>query len=652
MSEEEDSSFLLVGIEDESQGKEQISIINRESSNITNNKEINEDKKDEKSCLDQLLNKLLSLDKSNKARKKNEKYTEEDFFTFDFFPEKKEYSGNLSNSFGNLSGENLDTSIFNYKKKSIIKNIIDLKKENEWNEFIKEYKKDKKKKNKIKILFKKTFNINSDFILIWKFFYSLFYMIIFFFAFMHFIFFELVNINDKSFPKKRFIYLYYIINFMFLLDLILSILIIISNKGSLFSYLKIPIKLYLVIPFPLEKKYIIFLLPKFCRVDLFRRVFQEFEHFIVEYIIPFIQNYHVKIFILYINRLFAYLLEFGLYAHFACCLYCYLDDVNYINGIFYTIEIITTIGYGEHSPKNVYSMILVMVTIFIGSNLVIVTNCNINYLTKKLHSFSRNTSPGIQLETFIFHIQSSTGKLFPKKLKESLDSFIKFHQGLSFENIISSYFPIFSLFRPKIREDILKESLDFLRLEYKLYFTGCEIDFINALFAALKPRIYGENKNIINIGQKVNKLHFLLNGVLFAFDVNDKFVYNIDNNSIFCEYEFITGLKSEFNIKTLPNSVAYGFVINKKDWDNISKKYIFSTKKFIKLCVERRKNFVKKLNKIYENKKGVKNKRNDKIKCNRDNNIFDEISSFAKNVGYLEESLIRFKKILFENLFK
>ena len=393
-------------------------------------------------------------------------------------------------------------------------------------------------------------------------------------------------------------------------------------------------------------------MPKFCRVDLFRRVFQEFEHFIVEYIIPFIQNYHVKIFILYINRLFAYLLEFGLYAHFACCLYCYLDDVNYINGIFYTIEIITTIGYGEHSPKNVYSMILVMVTIFIGSNLVIVTNCNINYLTKKLHSFSRNTSPGRQLETFIFHIQSRTGKLFPKELKESLDSFIKFHQGLSFEKIISTYFPIFSLFRPKIREDILKESLDFLRLEYKLYFTGCEIDFINTLFAALKPRIYGENKNIINIGQKVNKLHFLLNGVLFAFDINDKLVYNIDNNSIFCEYEFITGLKSEFNIKTLPNSVAYGFVINKKDWDIISKKYIYSTKRFIKLCVERRKNFVKKLNKIYENKKGLKNKGNDKIECNRDNNIFDEISYFAKNVGNLEESLIRFKKILYENLFK
>ena len=93
-------------------------------------------------------------------------------------------------------------------------------------------------------------------------------------------------------------------------------------------------------------------------------------------------------------------------------------------------------------------------------------------------------------------------------------------------------------------------------------------------------------------------------------------------------------------------------LLKKKDWDIISKKYIYSAKKFIKLCVERRKNFVKKLNKIYENKKGVKNKRNDKNECNRDKNIFDEISSFAKNVGNLEESLIRFKKILFENLFK
>ena len=660
MTDEDDNSFLLVGMEGEEEDKRktQISTINRDSSTISNitNKieDIKENKKDKKKCFERFINRLLSLDKKNKNKitKKNDKFTDEDFFIFEFFPEKIVTSSrNPSNpSINESSMINFDTSMFNQKKKSIIKNVIDLKKGNEWNEFIKEYRKDQKENNKIKILLKEAFNINSDFILIWKFIYSLFYMIIFFFAFFHFIFFELINLESDELPSKRILYLYYIMHFMFLADLILSLLILIINGGSKFSYMKIPIKIYLVIPFPLKKKYILFLLPKFCRVDLFRRIFRKIEQFIVEYITPFIQDYHLKIFILYLNRLFSYLLEFGLYAHFACCLYCYLDNIKYNHGIYYTVEIITTMGYGEQSPKNVISMWLVMITIFIGSNFVILTNCNISFITTKIRNFSRTTSPRKKLESFIIHIQSSTDKIFPKSIKDSIDSFIKFYQGLSYDNIQSEYLPIYSLFTPKTEENILNSTLNFLRLEYKFYFFGCENDFINSLFAKLKPRIYKEDKTIINIGQKVEKLYFLLNGILLAYDANNNNVFNINNSSIFCEYEFITGFKSEFTIKTHPDIISYGFVIKKKDWDIITKKYIFSSKKFISLCLQRRKNFVKKIKEIYEDDITFKKDNKGKNKITGDKNIFNRINKYQKKVLSFEKNFIQFKEKLFEHL--
>ena len=251
MTDEDDNSFLLVGMEGEEEDKRktQISTINRDSSTISNitNKieDIKENKKDKKKCFERFINRLLSLDKKNKNKisKKNDKFTDEDFFMFEFFPEKIVTSSrNPSNpSINESSMINFDTSMFNQKKKSIIKNVIDLKKGNEWNEFIKEYRKDQKENNKIKILLKEAFNINSDFILIWKFIYSLFYMIIFFFAFFHFIFFELINLESDELPSKRILYLYYIMHFMFLADLILSLLILIINGGSKFSYMKIPI---------------------------------------------------------------------------------------------------------------------------------------------------------------------------------------------------------------------------------------------------------------------------------------------------------------------------------------------------------------------------------------------------------------------------
>ena len=364
---------------------------------------------------------MLSLDKKDKSKntKKNYQSTEEDFSMFEFFPEKiVKTSRNQSLSFGNEGNNvssmvNFNTSIYKHKKKSIIKNVIELKKENEWNEFIKEYRKEQKENSRIKILLKEAFNINSDFMLTWKFIFSLFYMIIFFFAFFHYIFFKLINLEYDESPNERILYLYYIIHFMFLVDLILSLLILATNGGSKISYMKIPIKIYLVIPFPLKKKYILFLLPKFCRVDLFRRIFRKIEQFIVEHITPFIQNYHLKVFILYINRLFSYLLEFGLYAHFACCLYSYLENIKYNHGIYYTIEIITTMGYGEQSPKNAFSMVLVMVTIFIGSNFVVLTNCNVNFLTNKKRSFSRMTSPKKKLDVLSSRSNQAQIKSFP-----------------------------------------------------------------------------------------------------------------------------------------------------------------------------------------------------------------------------------------------
>ena len=652
MSDEDDNSFLLVAVEDdESQKKSIYTSINRDSSSLAKsntNEEIIENTKKTSFC-EKFLNKLLSLDKKNK-NKQNEKYSIEDYFTFGFlFKKRRDNSRINSNSFGESTSFK-DTSLLNQKKKSVIRNVIELKKENEWNEFIKEYRKEIKEKNNLKKLFKETFNINSDIIRIWKFIYALFYMIIFFFVLLSFIFFDLINKEPNEIPKRRFIYLYEITNLMFLTDLILSILILIANGGSIFSFVKIPIKIYLAIPFPLSKKYIIFLIPKFCRIDLFRKIFKNIEEIITKYITPYIQNYHLKIFILYINRLFSYMLEFGLYAHFSCCLYCYLDGVNYINGLFYTIEIITTIGYGEHSPKNIISMMLVMATVFIGCNFVIVINCNINFLTTKIRSFSRMTSDKKIFESLIFQIQSSAGKLFPKNLKESFYSFLKFHKRLSFQTIKSQNSQIFSLIKPKIKENILNSTLDFLLLEYKLYFSNCEKDFIISLFEVLKPKIYKENTTIIKYGQKVNKLYFLLNGILFGFDKNYINIFTINNNSIFCEYEFITGINSEYEIKTHPKIPSYGFTLKKRDWDIISKKYIYSSKKFIELSLERRKNYIKKLNKIYENNILNKDDLSENYYINKDKNIFEKIYKYQERVIKMENNFINIKQNLFESL--
>ena len=110
-------------------------------------------------------------------------------------------------------------------------------------------------------------------------------------------------LKEEEEPKKRIIFLYMIINIMFGFDLILTIFVIIANGGSLITFLKLPLKIYAVIPFPLKASYIPFLIPKFCRVDLFRRVFDSIEHFILLNITHYIQNYYLKSFMTYTNKI-------------------------------------------------------------------------------------------------------------------------------------------------------------------------------------------------------------------------------------------------------------------------------------------------------------------------------------------------------------
>ena len=97
MSDGEENSFLLVGMNKEDKVKSRISTINKDYS-TTNKLKITEEKNEEKkiskklskSRFDQFINRLLSLDKKDKSKntKKNYQSTEEDFWLFVFFQKK------------------------------------------------------------------------------------------------------------------------------------------------------------------------------------------------------------------------------------------------------------------------------------------------------------------------------------------------------------------------------------------------------------------------------------------------------------------------------------------------------------------------------------------------------------------------------------
>ena len=592
--------------------------------------------------MQKFMNKILSLDDEKKAKSKKKKYYDEDFFLFNKKNNKRKKKRktyeNIDNLISNAESTsfNMNSSNVKQKKKSIIRNILDLHTENEWNEFIDEYKKKYKEKGSIKNQLKLLFNINSDFMVIWKFVFSLFYMVILFMFFFKYVFLELPNLKDDETPKKRIMYLYMIINIMFLFDLILTIFVIMTNGGSLVTFLKLPLKIYTIIPFPLKASYIPLLIPKFCRIDLFRRVFNSIEHFILTNITHYVQNYYLKNFMTYTNRMFTYLLKFGLYAHFTCCIFSYLDGIRYVSALYYTIETFTTIGFGENSPQTPNSLFIGIINLFIGINLFTVITCNVNYIMSKIYAFNRETSFKQQFEFLIFQMQSSTGKVFPPHLKQLMSFSILFRRGLSYKDIKTQHEDVLKVCRNKMINEVQKTLLCFLRREYSLCFPKCEKDFLNSLLEVLKPKAYKTNKVIVNYGEKVNYLYFLISGELFAYNKYGKPIFTIFNSTLFCEYEFITGTTSNFTYKVHPNFPAYGFVICREDWENISKKDIISAKNFISIAYKKRNTYLHWLDKSYQNNLShYEVSENNKIEDNSNNIICTDSNNINIEVNNL-----------------
>ena len=560
-----------------------------------------DDIKTESSFMKKFQKTFLNIEKKHKKkRRKRYDYDDNDinFIREEFFnknlneDEKSETSSVYSES------EDSEIKLSALEKfRFAIKKVIQKKNTKEWNEFMKLYEKNIKENISWKSILKNVFNINSDFMIIWKVTFSTFCII---FVFIFFLKYILLNLSKKADEEEeesslRILLLYHMINLMFLFEFVLSVLTIAFNGGSIMTYLKLPLKAYNIIPFTLKKKNIFLLIPKFFRIDIFEKICSLIEMYINTNIALYVNNYYVKIFIAYTNDMFKCLLVFGFYAHCLSCLFSYFEEsesgnyVSYIASLYYNIQTFTTIGFGELSPSNIMSLLVMILTLFLGVNFMAVITSNIRYLAKKIREFNRETSFSQQFEFLIFKIQKSTGKVFPSHLKQLMSLFLLFRRGLAYSEIKKNNKRIFDAFRNKIVKTIHKNLFDYLKEDFNKYFHNCEDEFIYEIFECMKPKMFKANKTIIDYNTNVKGLYFIINGYIFIYNKNNKPVYSIIDNNLLGEYEFICNTKSNYSVKVHPRMAAYGFVLKKSDWDKISKKYIKSAKNFFDTIYDRKK---------------------------------------------------------------
>ena len=542
------------------------------------------------------------------------------------------------------------------KKRSILRNMISLNKRKEWNFFTKNFKEQEKKKQSSLYLFKSIFNINSDFVIIWKMTFAIFYIFFVFLYFFKYFFLELSVKSDNE-KDKKILYLYYIINYMFFLEFLISLLILIFSNGSLLSKIKIPLKLYCAIPFPLNKKYLYYILPKFIRIDIFDKPFDKLESFINIVINNYIQNYYSKIFLTYTNHMTKYLIIFLLYAHCTGCVLAYFQVNNddelkgfYHSALYYTLETFTTIGFGDFGPSNDKARITCIINLFIGVNLFSLITSNINYLNVKITTFNRSTNFVQLFENFLFEIQYSTGKVLHLDYEKIIYKELCFRNKYNFNDILNKYPDIFKLIKYNLKENVRETIFDNLKLEYYIFFKDFNDDsFMYEIFEKLNPIIYNKNSEIISYGEKLDKLYFLYSGEIFIFKGNYKnyLLYEYNQSTIFGDYEFLFEINCDYSVRNHLKRQCFCFYLNRKDWNDIIKNHILSVKKFINNSVKKKLfqnskfNILDDKNKnVYEKNQFIKIVNPFSIKENKYNNLKNKINNICNKIDLLKKNII------------
>ena len=477
------------------------------------------------------------------------------------------------------------------KFKGLVRNLLKTKRSNEWNEYMDSYTKKVKESQTLRYKLKTIFHIDSDFIVIWKTTLRIFNIFILFIFFFKFVFLHLTKTESPDSIQRRILLIYNMINIMFFIDLIFSVLILIFNGGSVLTYFKLPLKIYTVYPFELKSENFYYLLPKFIRVDIFQKIFSSWESFINLRVELYIHNYYLKILITCLTQMIKYLLIFGLYAHINCCIFSYFEGIDYFSSLFYTIEAFTVVGFGEQSPQEIPSIILVILNLLIGVNLFSLMSSNIKNLSDKFYSFNREMSFNENFEMMVFQLQKSIGKILPLKIKQKMGAFLFFRRGLSFTDIKEDHKNIFDMINRDLINQIHKQLFEFLKLEFQRYLLikNKDNDFMYEMFENLKPKIFRPDKVLIKYGEKVNKLYFLLSGQIYATDYKNKPIFTMIDNSIFGDYEFITNTLSCFNIRVNPNRPAYGFYLDRDSWEKVSNNHVVSANNFIEQIIHKRK---------------------------------------------------------------
>jgi CRP-like cAMP-binding protein len=239
---------------------------------------------------------------------------------------------------------------------------------------------------------------------------------------------------------------------------------------------------------------------------------------------------------------------------------------------YYILTTISTIGYGDFAPKNVYEMSFIIIAMLFGVTMFAYIMGNFNNAI----NFYNEATSGVdyigELNTWLDSLEILHGKIYKDLRSKVIDHFAFYFNtdrlkslakthwtAEKIEDLVSIDQDYVAFLPEEIYYKILKHLFsDFL---YHFKHTIGETKLRYAIIPHLQPRKYEADELILEKDTHIKELVFVLRGsVSVGIDINGKhesLLFLEGGKAVLGDYQILTGLKNKFDYLAIKTVVAY-----------------------------------------------------------------------------------------------
>lgn len=280
-----------------------------------------------------------------------------------------------------------------------------------------------------------------------------------------------------------------------------------------------------------------------------------------------------------------FLFWLALSAHLLACGWLQLhtgsnadDETRYVNSLYWSVQTLTTVGYGDVSPVNNLQRIYTMLVMVFGVGIY-------GYLIGNVVSIFAKSNPAREyyfrnldrLQTFVRYRKLPPG--MQKKIKDYYSYIWQKRWGLDEEAFIESL-------PPGLKEEVSlflrREAVDKIPL-----FQGSGEDFLREIAMQLKPIVLAKNDFLFKEGDVGNEMFFLLQGELEIIAKESGVIATLHDGDFFGEIALFHNIRRTASVRATCFSDLY--VLHRNVFEIVGSRFPDIKNTIIKKAEERLK---------------------------------------------------------------